>query len=142
LLGHLQHVVAETLLSCSTSAVTSSTEISSTNALLFQNLLPAHKLLFCECFGRPRCVSSEQVLLEMRSGGHVGAAARTWHPKDVLPCSELDNLFFLKQLGRAPAAHVDGPRHWPLATKPSKVANSTHSSFTYKELQERLDCEQ
>jgi len=147
LLGHLQHVVAETLLSCSTSAVTSSTEISSTNALLFQNLLPAHKLLFCECFGRPRCVSSVQVLLEMRSGGHVGAAARTWHPKDVLPCSELDNLFyfFLKvgvllldrilhryinafyhptiiffcgqQLGRAPAAHVDGPRHWPNKAK-------------------------
>jgi len=27
-------------------------------------------------------------------------------------------------------------------TRPSKVANSTHSSFTYKELQERLDCEQ
>ena len=97
----------------------------------------------------------------------MGAAARTWHPKDVLPCSELDNLFyfFLKvgvllldrilhryinafyhptiiffcgqQLGRAPAAHVDGPRHWPLATRPSKVANSTHSSFTYKELQQR-----
>jgi len=80
-------------------------------------------------------------------GGHVGAAARTWHPKDVLPCSELDNLFyfFLKvgvllldrilhryinafyhptisffcgqQLGRAPAAHVDGPRHWPNKAK-------------------------
>jgi len=51
-------------------------------------------------------------------GGHVGAAARTWHPKDVLPCSELDNLFyFFLKLGRAPAAHVDGPRHWPNKAK-------------------------
>jgi len=99
------------------------------------------------CFRTYFLHTSVQVLLEMRSGGHVGAAARTWHPKDVLPCSELDNLFyfFLKvgvllldrilhryinafyhptiiffcgqQLGRAPAAHVDGPRHWPNKAK-------------------------